>query len=58
MTNDAISPASSGLRESSVAFADRSRGLGFAYVMNQLTASLGADRRSRRRVEAVYSALG
>jgi CubicO group peptidase (beta-lactamase class C family) len=42
----------------SVAFADRSRGLGFAYVMNQLTASLGADRRSRRLVEAVYSALG
>ena len=41
----------------SVAFADRSRGLGFAYVMNQLTASLGADRRSRRLVEAVYSCL-
>jgi CubicO group peptidase (beta-lactamase class C family) len=41
----------------SVAFADRSHGLGFAYVMNQLTASLGADRRSRRLVEAVYSAL-
>lgn len=41
----------------SVAFADRSKGLGFAYVMNQLTASLGADRRSRRLVEAVYSCL-
>jgi len=41
----------------SVAFADRSYGLGFAYVMNQLTASLGADRRSRRLVEAVYSCL-
>jgi CubicO group peptidase (beta-lactamase class C family) len=41
----------------SVAFADRSRGVGFAYVMNQLTASLGADRRSRRLVEALYSAL-
>jgi len=41
----------------SVAFADRSQGLGFAYVMNQLTASLGADRRSRRLVEAVYSSL-
>jgi len=39
----------------SVAFADRTRGLGFAYVMNQLTASLGGDRRSRRLVEAVYS---
>lgn len=41
----------------SVAFADRSKGLGFAYVMNQLTASLGADRRARRLVEAVYSVL-
>jgi CubicO group peptidase (beta-lactamase class C family) len=41
----------------SVAFADRAYGLGFAYVMNQLTASLGADRRSRRLVEAVYSCL-
>ena len=41
----------------SVAFADRSRGLGFAYVMNQLTASLGADRRSRRLVEALYACL-
>jgi CubicO group peptidase (beta-lactamase class C family) len=41
----------------SVAFADRARGLGFAYVMNQLTASLGADRRSRRLVEALYARL-
>lgn len=41
----------------SVAFADRTKGLGFAYVMNQLTASLGADRRSRRLVEAVYDCL-
>ncbi|MGH9263409.1 MAG: serine hydrolase domain-containing protein [Acidimicrobiales bacterium] len=41
----------------SVAFADRAHGLGFGYVMNQLTASLGADRRSRRLVEAVYAAL-
>ncbi len=41
----------------SVAFADRERGFGFAYVMNQLTASLGADRRSRRLVEAVYSCV-
>jgi CubicO group peptidase (beta-lactamase class C family) len=41
----------------SVAFADRTKGLGFAYVMNQLTASLGADRRSRRLVEAVYACL-
>ncbi len=41
----------------SVAFADRSRGLGFAYVMNQLTASLGADRRARRLVDALYGCL-
>ena len=41
----------------SVAFADRDRGMGFAYVMNQLTARLGADRRSRRLVEAVYRSL-
>lgn len=41
----------------SVAFADRTRGLGFAYVMNQLTASVGADRRSRRLVEALYSSF-
>lgn len=41
----------------SVAFADRSRGLGFAYVMNQLTASLGADRRSRRLVDALYGCV-
>jgi CubicO group peptidase (beta-lactamase class C family) len=41
----------------SVAFADRGRGLGFAYVMNQLTASLGADRRADRLVEAVYRSL-
>ncbi|MDQ4069694.1 MAG: beta-lactamase family protein [Actinomycetota bacterium] len=41
----------------SVAFADRPRGLGFAYVMNQLTASLGADRRARRLVEALYASL-
>jgi CubicO group peptidase (beta-lactamase class C family) len=41
----------------SVAFADRSRGLGFAYVMNDVRPTLGADRRSRRLVEAVYSCL-
>jgi CubicO group peptidase (beta-lactamase class C family) len=41
----------------SVAFADRPRRVGFAYVMNRLTASLGADRRSRRLVEALYSSL-
>jgi CubicO group peptidase (beta-lactamase class C family) len=39
----------------SVAFADRSRGLGFAYVMNQLTATLGADRRAQRLMDAIYS---
>jgi CubicO group peptidase (beta-lactamase class C family) len=36
-----------------VAFGDRSRRLGFAYVMNQLTASLGADRRARRLIDAL-----
>ena len=41
----------------SVAFADRAQGLGFAYVMNQLTASLGADRRARRLVDALYGCL-
>ena len=41
----------------SVAFADRSQGLGFAYVMNQLTASLGADRRARRLVDALYDCV-
>jgi CubicO group peptidase (beta-lactamase class C family) len=41
----------------SLAFADRSKGFGFAYVMNQLTASLGADRRARRLVDAVYSCV-
>jgi CubicO group peptidase (beta-lactamase class C family) len=41
----------------SLGFADRERGLGFAYVMNQLTASLGGDRRSRALVEAVYRCL-
>ena len=41
----------------SVAFADRDKGLGFAYVMNQLTASLGADRRARRLVDALYGCL-
>ena len=40
----------------SVGFGDRGRGLGFAYVMNQLTASLGGDRRSRRLIEAVDAA--
>jgi CubicO group peptidase (beta-lactamase class C family) len=41
----------------SLAFADRDHGMGFAYVMNQLTASLGGDRRSRALVEAVYASL-
>ena len=39
-----------------VAFGDRSRRLGFAYVMNQLTASMGADRRSRRLIDALAQA--
>ena len=41
----------------SVGFADRERGLGFAYVMNQLTATMGTDRRSQRLAEAVYASL-
>lgn len=41
----------------SVGFADRRAGVGFAYTMNQLSASLGADQRSRRLVEAVYACL-
>lgn len=41
----------------SLGFADRERGVGFAYVMNQLTASLSADRRSQRLVDAVYAVL-
>lgn len=41
----------------SVAFADRSHGLGFGYVMNQLTASLGSDRRAGRLVKALYTCL-
>jgi CubicO group peptidase (beta-lactamase class C family) len=41
----------------SVAFADRGNGLGFAYVMNQLTASLGADQRADRLVDALYRSL-
>ncbi|MDQ6725865.1 MAG: serine hydrolase, partial [Actinomycetota bacterium] len=41
----------------SVAFADRSHAVGFGYVMNQLTASLGSDRRAARLVEALYACL-
>jgi len=41
----------------SVAFADRTVGVGFGYVMNQLTASLGSDRRARRLVDALYACL-
>jgi len=41
----------------SVGFADRRHGVGFGYVMNQLTASLGSDRRARRLVEALYACL-
>ena len=41
----------------SVGFGDRSAGVGFGYVMNQLTASLGSDRRARRLVDALYSSL-
>jgi len=41
----------------SVGFADRAHGVGFTYVMNQLTATLGTDRRARRLVDALYSCL-
>jgi CubicO group peptidase (beta-lactamase class C family) len=41
----------------SVAFADRRHGLGFAYVMNRMSLSLGYDRRGRDLVDAVYACL-
>ena len=41
----------------SVGFADRAHGVGFGYVMNQLTASLGSDRRAARLVKALYACL-
>lgn len=41
----------------SVGLADRGHGVGFAYVMNQLTATLGTDRRARRLVDALYACL-
>jgi len=41
----------------SVGFADRARGVGFGYVMNQLTASLGSDRRAASLSKALYDCL-
>lgn len=42
----------------SVGFADRRRGIGFGYVMNQMGIALGSDDRVNGLVDAVYSALG
>jgi CubicO group peptidase (beta-lactamase class C family) len=41
----------------SVGFGDRAHGVGFGYVMNQLTASLGSDRRAGRLIRALYGCL-
>jgi CubicO group peptidase (beta-lactamase class C family) len=42
----------------SVGFADRRTGLGFGYVMNQMSASLGTDQRVQNLTHALYAALG
>jgi CubicO group peptidase (beta-lactamase class C family) len=42
----------------SVGFADRRAKLGFGYVMNQMSASLGTDARVEALTRAVYSCLG
>jgi CubicO group peptidase (beta-lactamase class C family) len=42
----------------SVAFADPVRGIGVAYVMNQMQMNLNDDTRAGRLVRALYSALG
>jgi len=41
----------------SVGFADPSRGIAFAYVMNQMLPSGGVDPRTRRLVEALLGCL-
>ncbi len=41
----------------SVAFADPDSGIAFAYVMNQMQMRLTGDDRSRRLIQALYSAL-
>ena len=42
----------------SVGFADRGAGVGFGYVMNQMSASLGTDQRVQNLTHALYAALG
>jgi len=42
----------------SVGFADRRHRVGFGYVMNQMSASLGTDQRVERLTRALYSSLG
>ena len=41
----------------SLAFADPDRGIGFGYVMNQMSAGLGADPRWKPMLAALYAAL-
>ena len=41
----------------SIAFADRSAQLGFAYIPNQMGNALGTDERARRLIDAVYKAI-
>ena len=41
----------------SLGFADRMRGVGFGYVMNQMSAGLGADPRWKPIIDAVYACL-
>jgi CubicO group peptidase (beta-lactamase class C family) len=41
----------------SMAFADRSARLGFAYIPNQMGTALGTDLRARRLTDAVYASL-
>jgi CubicO group peptidase (beta-lactamase class C family) len=42
----------------SVGFADRRAKVGFGYVMNQMSASLGVDDRVKALTDALYSSLG
>lgn len=42
----------------SLGFADRRHKVGFGYVMNQMSASLGTDQRVERLTRALYSSLG
>lgn len=42
----------------SCGFADRRAGVGFGYVMNQMSVALGTDERVRNLTHALYAALG